>query len=367
MKNRTYVDINLLQSVPSSNLNRDDAGSPKTAQYGGVTRARVSSQAWKKAMRQYFIDHLEAKDLGTRTLELVSFVADKVQKLDDSITHTEAMDKSEKVINKAGLKTNPKSKKHPENDHKLKALFFVGNEQAQKLAQAVVDGETDKKVLQAILNDNPAIDISLFGRMAADDPTLNEDASAQVAHAVSTHAVRTEFDFFTATDDFSSKDNAGAGMLGTMEYNSSTLYRYANVAGHELVKQLGDPKKAAKAMALFIEAFVKSMPTGKSTTFANETLPSAIVVTVRNDRPVNLVNGFEEPVSSTNGYLEKSLNKLNKEFKQTNKFVNDPEFILTMGDPNLDKDNPESFKENDSFNELINKFVEQVTPLLSED
>ncbi|TPR23280.1 type I-E CRISPR-associated protein Cas7/Cse4/CasC [Apilactobacillus timberlakei] len=367
MKNRTYVDINLLQSVPASNINRDDTGSPKTAQYGGVTRSRVSSQAWKKAMRQYFIDHLEEKDLGTRTLELVGFVADKIQKLDDSITHTEAMDKAEKVVNKAGLKTNTKSKKHPENDYKLKALFFVGNEQADKLAQAAVDGVDDKKELQAILNDNPALDISLFGRMAADDPTLNEDASAQVAHAISTHAVNTEYDFFTATDDFSSKDNAGAGMLGTMEYNSSTLYRYANVAGHELVKQLGDPKKAAKSIALFIEAFVKSMPTGKSNSYANETLPSAIVVTIRDDRPVNLVNGFEKPVSSDDGYLDASLERLNGEFEKANQFVDAPKFVLTLGDSNLEGKNLESLEAMSNFNDLLSKFVEEVTPLLSED
>ena len=41
----TYVEIHALQSVPPSNINRDDTGSPKTALYGGVTRARVSSQA----------------------------------------------------------------------------------------------------------------------------------------------------------------------------------------------------------------------------------------------------------------------------------------------------------------------------------
>ena len=43
MKKRLYVDFHVLQTVPPSCINRDDTGSPKTAIYGGVTRARVSS------------------------------------------------------------------------------------------------------------------------------------------------------------------------------------------------------------------------------------------------------------------------------------------------------------------------------------
>lgn len=51
-KNNLYVDIHVLQTVPSSNINRDDTGAPKTAVYGGTTRSRVSSQSWKKAIRE---------------------------------------------------------------------------------------------------------------------------------------------------------------------------------------------------------------------------------------------------------------------------------------------------------------------------
>ncbi len=51
--NRTMVEIHILQTMPPSNLNRDDTGSPKKAVYGGVTRARVSSQAWKRPTRPH--------------------------------------------------------------------------------------------------------------------------------------------------------------------------------------------------------------------------------------------------------------------------------------------------------------------------
>ena len=66
MNKRLYVDFHILQTVPPSCINRDDTGSPKTAVYGGVTRARVSSQAWKHAMRAAFAENARL-DVGKRT------------------------------------------------------------------------------------------------------------------------------------------------------------------------------------------------------------------------------------------------------------------------------------------------------------
>jgi len=74
----TFLDLHVLQTVPPSNLNRDDTGSPKTAVYGGVRRARVSSQAWKRAMRQAFNGLLDADDLGDRTKRVVELVAAEI-------------------------------------------------------------------------------------------------------------------------------------------------------------------------------------------------------------------------------------------------------------------------------------------------
>lgn len=124
------------------------------------------------------------------------------------------------------------------------------------------------------------MDMALFGRMVADDPSLNYDAAAQVAHSISTHAVQNEYDYFTAVDDCQAEDNAGAGHLGTVEYNSSTLYRYATVNVMELAGQLG-AEQAAETVRAFGEAFLFSMPTGKQNSFANRTLPDAVYVTIR--------------------------------------------------------------------------------------
>ena len=40
-KGHYYVDFHVLQTVPPSCVNRDDTGSPKTAQYGGDEGPRV--------------------------------------------------------------------------------------------------------------------------------------------------------------------------------------------------------------------------------------------------------------------------------------------------------------------------------------
>ena len=313
---RLFLDIHALQVMPPSNANRDDAGSPKTAQYGGALRARVSSQCWKRAIRSYFAENSDINNVGIRSLNMVDYLANKIKSLSDTYSSEEALKLAETIINNAGIKTK---------DGKLKALFFLGEEQANKLAHAAIQGVTDKKELQNIIKENLPIDIALFGRMLADDPSLNEDASSQVAHAISTHAVRNEFDYFTAIDDLAPEDNAGAGMLGTVEYNSSTLYRYANVAVHEFLHQLkNNPSAVSSSLALFIKAFANSMPTGKSNTFANQTLPQFLLVSLRDDRPVNLVSAFETPVKPLDGYVVPSIKALAHECKAIQKFVNAP-------------------------------------------
>lgn len=341
---RIYVDVNAIQTLPPSNINRDDTGSPKTAQYGGVIRARVSSQSWKKAMRDYFYNNSEFENIGVRTLEIVKYLAEEIKRLKPSLTDEDALKLANETFKAAGIGTK---------DNKAKALFFLGKSQRDALAKAAIDGEKDKKKLQEILSSNPAIDIALFGRMVADDQNLNEDASAQVAHAISTHQVSNEYDFFTAVDDISKEESQGAGMLGTVEYNSSTLYRYANVAAHELLNQLGSVEDTVGAIRLFVEAFAKSLPTGKVNTFANQTLPQAILVTIRDDRPVNLVSAFEEPVRSNDGYVEKSITKLLKEKEKVLKFVNKPlhTYYLTLADMGEKIEG-----EYDTFEELLNEF-----------
>lgn len=176
----------------------------------------------------------------------------------------------------------------------------------------------------------PSVDMALFGRMVASDPSLNFDACCQVAHAISTHAVHPEYDYFTAVDDCAPEDNAGAGHIGTKEFDSATLYRYATVNVEELKGFLG--AETAHAVREFTEAFLYSMPTGAQNAYANRTCQDAIYVAIRNDQPVNLCGAFEKPIRSSEGYVAASKHELCEYAKDVyDNFMGKPKKELCVG------------------------------------
>lgn len=326
----TYIDVHIVQNIPPSCVNRDDTGSPKSAMYGGVKRLRVSSQAWKHVTRSFFDAHLDREDLGTRTKRVVGILAKEIGRQAEDLEN-DAQKLAEEVFNAAKIKlSEPRAKKSEEASKKAKEsgyLLFLSNRQIAQLAELAVESarsgeELDKKEVKKIFKSQNSIDVALFGRMVADDADLNVDAACQVAHAISTHAAENEFDFFTAVDDDKSRaeerEDAGAGMMGTIEFSSATMYRYATVNLDSLHENLGDAEATLRALTSFIEAFVKTMPTGKQNTFANRTLPSMVVVQVRDDQPVSLVGAFERPVlkNDTEGFVAKSVRKLVEHEKQ---------------------------------------------------
>ena len=284
---RLYVDFHVLQTVPPSCVNRDDTGSPKTAVYGGAVRARVSSQAWKHAMRVMFTGEMSGEvEIGKRTLRAIDLVADELAELLPGQDRKKLEKMSQDALKRAGITFKKSDKKDGEKSDNTSALLL----------------------------------------------SLNYDAAAQVAHSISTHTVQNEFDYFTAVDDCAPEDNAGAGHLGTVEYNSATLYRYATVNVLELVRTLG-AEQAAQTVRAFGEAFIRSMPTGKQNSFANRTLPDAVYITLRQDQPVNLCGAFEKPVrKSEEGYAEPSKMALKQYAKELyNTFAEAPEQSFTVG------------------------------------
>lgn len=319
MKN-LYLDIHVLQTVPPSCINRDDTGSPKTAVYGGVTRARVSSQAWKRAIRLSFMNNYPKEQIGVRTRYVLNLIVDALNKIGYS-GNAEAAAK--KALEYAGIKIK--------KDNTSDALFFISRRQVSEIANLVNDGVEDKNEYKKALKEYPSIDIALFGRMVANDVSLNFDAAAQVAHSISTHEVRNEYDFFTAVDDLSKEDSAGAGHLGTVEFHSATLYRYATVNIRELEKNLGND--TAEAVQGFVNAFMLSMPTGKQNTFANRTVPDFAYITFRTDQSVNLAGAFEKPVHSREGgYMQKSVEALESYADHVyHSFVSKPDHAFCIG------------------------------------
>lgn len=304
----TFIDFHALHTLAPSNVNRGEDGAPKTATFGGVRRQRISSQALKAAQRRGFEQHLDSTELGVRTKRVVELVARRMIELDESLDQAAALARAEAAFDKAKIKVAaPKVKKGEEAKAATAGyLMFLGRHQVDRLAQALVDageqGLASKAEAQALLDTEHAIDVALFGRMVADDAALNVDAAVQVAHALGVHAAVPDFDFYTAVDDLQRQDEeTGAGMIGTVEMMSSTLYRYATVNVDQLIQNLGSVEAAARAVQAFATTFVETLPSGKQNTFASHTLPEVVSMAVRDRRPVSYVNAFERPVEASEG------------------------------------------------------------------
>ncbi len=307
-----FIEFHLIQNFAPSNLNRDDTGAPKDALFGGHRRARVSSQCFKRAIRLTAQEHelVALEHRGVRTKKLRDLLLAKLPGRDLD----EAKSKIETALAAAGLKLK--------DDGKTEYLLFLGEAEIagfaalieqhwDELAGAPVGGEKKgkkeakasapdevRKKAKALLDGGKAVDVALFGRMLADLPEVNQDAACQVAHAISTHRVEREFDYFTAVDDKGGADETGAGMIGQVEFNSATLYRYAVVDARKLLGNLQqDRELALSALEAFTQAVVRAIPTGKQNSFAAHNLPSFVGVCLRHGGPLSLANAFEKPVS----------------------------------------------------------------------
>lgn len=305
-----FVEFHLIQNFAPSNLNRDDTGAPKDALFGGHRRARVSSQCFKRAIRLNAADAatIPAENQGVRTKKLKQLLETRLAE----IGRTDAGDRIEAALAGAGLKLK---------DGKTEYLLFLGQGEVEAFARLIdkhwdelaaapaPDAKKSKKEAKAslppelvkeakaLLNGQKAVDVAMFGRMLADMPDVNQDAACQVAHALSTHRVEREFDYFTAVDDKGDADETGAGMIGQIEFNSATFYRYAVIDAAKLVENLRKDKELAlTSINAFTQAMARAIPTGKQNTFAAHNPPSFVGVVLRHASPFNLANAFEKPV-----------------------------------------------------------------------
>jgi len=309
------VELHMLQNFAPSCLNRDDTNSPKECQFGGYRRARISSQCIKRAIREDFKGSLDLPPefLARRSKLFVDKLTDKL--IQGGKRQEEARVVAIRALNSIGLEVD-------EKDNTTQYLLFLGEKELNNMAEMVlanwaglksIDAKEKAgkqksdlgKKLKGTLDGGKAVDLALFGRMLADLPDKNIDAACQVAHAISTNKVNVEFDFYTAVDDIKPKEEAGAGMMGTIEFNSACYYRYANVDLEQLKKNLGnDEALAYKAVEAFLRASVNAIPSGKQTSMASPTPPDFVLAVVRDSGAWSLANAFAKPVSpGSNGNL----------------------------------------------------------------
>jgi CRISPR system Cascade subunit CasC len=330
----TLIAIHLLQNHAPSNLNRDDNGDPKDALFGGVRRARISSQSLKRSMRWSDSFRSAFTDtpalLAERTQLLPELVRERIAGLELADEVKRAIVQAAARLGKgeskpaaeagdegteAGKKGKKGKKAEPEaavERVKTAQLMFLTAVEIDRLAEKLVavvreqgldalNGLSGDKLVSAIGEYEPhAVDIAAFGRMTTSSPFKNVEAAVQVAHALSTHAVEQEFDFYTAVDDISGE--AGAGFIGETSFNSATYYKYLNIDWGGLVKNLqGDTTVAAAAVHALIRAALFAIPSGKQNSFAAHNLPDLALIEVRPAQiALSYANAFVKPVRATN-------------------------------------------------------------------
>ena len=309
-----HLELHIIQSVPVACLNRDELNSPKTAVFGGVQRARVSSQSWKRAIREMAKEIAPEHFKGERTRLVYEPLTEAMTKA--GLAAAEADEGAKKIVD-ALVKLDAKATVRV----KSTTLYFMSPLELDTLAKTYAETKDAKKSLKAVdaksLKD--AADISLFGRMVANDHSLTVEAASMFSHALSTHRVDNEIDFFSAVDDLQPKEESGAGMTSTLEFNSATYYRFTALNLDMLAdkEHLGSMtrEERQRVVRTFVEATIKAVPGARKNTMNGNTVPVYVFGVVREKgHPVQLVNAFENPVRSTQGYAAKSVELLKVEY-----------------------------------------------------
>lgn len=327
------IELHILQSFPVSCLNRDDVGSPKSALFGGTRRARISSQCLKRASRVLAREEHTGFQ-GIRSRHLLGPFTEALKEAGVSD------DESPEIATAICNLFSKVDSKHPDQ---VTTAVYLSPGEIKAIAESIASGfeeakasandETDQKkaadkVSKAVAKLTKdaikkatrldAADISLFGRMVANDATLNVDGAAMFSHALSTHRADNEVDFFSAVDDRKADaEDAGAGMIGTLEFNSATYYRYVAINLDMLADEnhLGGLSREERndILRAFIKAAISSTPGARKNSMNAGTLPHEVLgIRKTSGQPLQLVNAFESPVKvNGKGFAENSLVEMN--------------------------------------------------------
>lgn len=295
------IEIHMIQNHSPANLNRDDLGAPKTCIFGGVTRARISSQCLKRSIRRSpeFAAALE-KDGGVRTRRLIELIANAAVG-EGNQPNEQHLTAIRRVFTDGGVGLK--------NENTFDILFFLPQSAINEMGAAVRSGNGDlgKKFAEIIGKLVKTPDIALCGRMTEFEAKgsfkdlkgqFTVEAALSAAHAISTHEVVNEVDYFTAADDVRGQD-AGAAHVNEAMFNSACFYKHFVIDFEQLKKNLAnDVDLALKTVRCFLEAAAKANPSGKQHAFAAFNLPDGVLVEVKTKSatPFSYANAFADPV-----------------------------------------------------------------------
>lgn len=383
----TYIDIEIIHTLPFANANKDDLGQPKTVRFGGTVRGRLSSQSLKRAARFYGVDATNfynfkndsTGNLFYRTKYLKHLIQTEIESRGIELTD-EVKTKIEKI-----LKDNSLGKEHSKDKSLSDTLLLLTADEIKELTTLVLEDKLNKDNITSVLTKSDKKDIALWGRFFASNPEATLEGSAQVAHAITTHPVTVEEDFFSAVDDAINlySANSGSGFVDSAYYNTGTFYKYLNFNIEETVATLlniraqktnlltngkSEDQVQAEIGQITKDAitnFALSNPQGKIRSSAHQTLPSLVRVTIRQDRPVNGVVAYEKAITNkenSESITEASIEKLAQEQAKINQFVQKPlfsEYVIS-----LDTTYSELGTKVDTISSLIEDVQKTVEPLV---
>jgi len=348
----TFINIHVIQTLPPNALNRDDSGVPKKVSFGGVERSRISSQSWKYAMREFFSENGGEQYVGYRSTQLPVKLEERIKEA--------VPDVSEKILSKIVSTVSSvinKLDSDSKTNNASKMLIFYSPVQFERLVEssiAVANGEkksiTVDEVKGCLLAKN-SVDLALFGRMMTAYPELSVKASANIAHVLGVEPYKTQRDSFVGKDDELEK----VKIMGTTGFVTSTFYRYGCLDTNLLLENLdGDVKLTKEAIGVFLNAFVKSIPSGKQSSFAARTLPSFIMVSLSHNQPVSLANAFGNAI--VNNIEENAITRLVDEADGINQMYDSEDVYFYASTKKYDV----PFAEKKSFSEVVKSVKEGV-------
>jgi CRISPR system Cascade subunit CasC len=303
----TFYNIHTLISHPSSMMNRDDSGLQKTATFGGETRARISSQCLKRAIRTSDIYTSCVNEVSVRTNkvdELIALCKDEIDGVDEAILVS--------VIENLGSKI--KKEKDSESGETYRHFDAVQPYSVGAIRELVtmVEGGLDVKAIKKTPL-VPTLDVCLSGRMDASATERNVEAAMSVAHSLTTHAASIEVDWFTACDDLSTQ---GSGHIGSNEFSSGVFYRYASINMDLLAKNTGKTiDELSDVISMLLNSFARVTPPAKEKTFAAHTLAECVMLT-KSTQPLSLANAFRKAINNTGNVMEDSILAMAQHFSE---------------------------------------------------
>ena len=304
MTQTNFLNIHTLVSHSPSCLNRDEMNLQKKCYFGGVNRARISSQSLKRAMRisDYYKETLgEPSDRSRELSLLANKYAERLKEFESELVKT--------VI---ALIAGKKTSDIEENKQATSVIPWSVAEVAAICELVERDKKLNKSTLRekdlaTIVKQNSntikialgkTVDIALSGRMTTSGLLQSVDGAMSLAHSITTHAIEADIDWFTAVDDLTDSTEGGliAGHLGTQEFSSGVFYRYCALNLKQLDTNLAaSRKKSLEVAAHLVHLLATITPDGKQHSFAAYNL-AGLVMCNFSSFPISGVDAFEKPV-----------------------------------------------------------------------